>query len=496
MKSLFIIMLSLFTFCIELMGQTSYEDVVYLKNGSVIHGIIVEQIPNESIKIKSGNNVFVFKLSEVQKMTKEEIISSSNQGNRTNVQYDENELKTYLVKKLQTESKSNLQFVEFQKTNGASKIINGQDYYEIWFTFSFKPVKPVYKDGNSWLVSSTQGGVWRNFEVATQKAGGYDAFLSVDGQNEYASNRVIKLSGKAELKKTEQTWLITQLSFSKEELVADVSGVARHLNINGNIQEGENYFLIKDVPLTGSGYTMYQPVQINVPGTIADLAKNIVYKSLSGFRRGQKVSADEYNAATGEKWIVTMTIEKASNSLKSGKALIGGKPYSGYQCEIEMVWKMSKVGDPSTSFTERTTVNTGTPMDNKTEEKAMQSALSKFEDEVKETLLKYGSFQANVLEINELDKKGLPREITLDNAQYLSYGKTIYFFITKEKDLYVGYKNAISMRSVVATGVYRTTISGKIVCKILSGEQNLSRELATGEKLIAISTISRPTKVD
>lgn len=40
-------------------AQTNYEDVVYLKNGSIIHGIIVEQIPNESIKIESGPNTFV-----------------------------------------------------------------------------------------------------------------------------------------------------------------------------------------------------------------------------------------------------------------------------------------------------------------------------------------------------------------------------------------------------------------------------------------------------
>jgi hypothetical protein len=42
-------------------AQTNYEDVVYLKNGSIIHGIIIEQIPNESLKIKSGQNIFVYK---------------------------------------------------------------------------------------------------------------------------------------------------------------------------------------------------------------------------------------------------------------------------------------------------------------------------------------------------------------------------------------------------------------------------------------------------
>ena len=55
-------------------AQTNYEDVVYLKNGSVIHGMIIEQIPNESIKIRTADrNIFVFRIDEIEKMTKEEV---------------------------------------------------------------------------------------------------------------------------------------------------------------------------------------------------------------------------------------------------------------------------------------------------------------------------------------------------------------------------------------------------------------------------------------
>ena len=48
------------------------EDVIYLKNGSVVRGIIVEQIPNETLRIRTrGGSEFVFKMSEVLKITKE-----------------------------------------------------------------------------------------------------------------------------------------------------------------------------------------------------------------------------------------------------------------------------------------------------------------------------------------------------------------------------------------------------------------------------------------
>ena len=55
-------------------GQNNYEEVVYLKNGSIIRGIIIEQIPNQNIKIQTKDrNVFVFKYEEIEKMTKEEL---------------------------------------------------------------------------------------------------------------------------------------------------------------------------------------------------------------------------------------------------------------------------------------------------------------------------------------------------------------------------------------------------------------------------------------
>ena len=49
-------------------------DVVYLKNGSVIRGTIVEQVPGESLKVQTADgSIFVYALDEVEKMTKEQI---------------------------------------------------------------------------------------------------------------------------------------------------------------------------------------------------------------------------------------------------------------------------------------------------------------------------------------------------------------------------------------------------------------------------------------
>lgn len=64
-------------FTIGIFAQNLYSqdniDVVYLKNGSIIKGTIVEQVPNVSLKIKtSDGSIFVYQMDEVEKITKEE----------------------------------------------------------------------------------------------------------------------------------------------------------------------------------------------------------------------------------------------------------------------------------------------------------------------------------------------------------------------------------------------------------------------------------------
>ena len=84
--------------------QSNYEEVVYLKSGSIIRGIIVEQVPNKQIKIQTKDrNVFVFSMDEIEKITKE-LISIKTTGNTNETITDE--------------KKS-----EYQKSDGSAVII-------------------------------------------------------------------------------------------------------------------------------------------------------------------------------------------------------------------------------------------------------------------------------------------------------------------------------------------------------------------------------------
>lgn len=68
-----LLLLTSFIVCgLAVASAQDYREVVYLKNGSIIRGIIVEQIPNVSLKIKTtSGDVYDYDIDEVDKIAKE-----------------------------------------------------------------------------------------------------------------------------------------------------------------------------------------------------------------------------------------------------------------------------------------------------------------------------------------------------------------------------------------------------------------------------------------
>jgi hypothetical protein len=77
-KTLCVLALLLGGFCVALSAQNKMQDVVYLKNGSMIRGMIVEQVPNESLKIRTKDgSLFVYTIDEISRITKESKVTTS-----------------------------------------------------------------------------------------------------------------------------------------------------------------------------------------------------------------------------------------------------------------------------------------------------------------------------------------------------------------------------------------------------------------------------------
>lgn len=56
-----------------LRAQEASVDVVYLKNGSIVRGAIVEMTPGQTVKIRTADgSIFVYQVADVDHMTKEE----------------------------------------------------------------------------------------------------------------------------------------------------------------------------------------------------------------------------------------------------------------------------------------------------------------------------------------------------------------------------------------------------------------------------------------
>jgi hypothetical protein len=59
-------------FSLVAFSQKPVRDVIYLNNGSIIKGNIIEISENKTLKIESCENILVYDLTEVQKIVKEE----------------------------------------------------------------------------------------------------------------------------------------------------------------------------------------------------------------------------------------------------------------------------------------------------------------------------------------------------------------------------------------------------------------------------------------
>ncbi len=119
----------------------NYEDVVYLKNGSIIRGTIVEKDPNANVKIETKDgSLFVYPYSEVERTAQEESRGGQGLANLTNPMDEES------VEKLLSERKDPLiSFILSFFILGSGQIYNGD---------IGKGVSVILATGTSTLIAS------------------------------------------------------------------------------------------------------------------------------------------------------------------------------------------------------------------------------------------------------------------------------------------------------------------------------------------------------
>ncbi len=85
MKKIFLSTIVLFLMSLSVSAQNYKRDIVYLKNGSIIKGDIVEQVPNKTLTIKTiDGSSFVYSFEEILKITKEKQASYNTKKDKRN----------------------------------------------------------------------------------------------------------------------------------------------------------------------------------------------------------------------------------------------------------------------------------------------------------------------------------------------------------------------------------------------------------------------------
>jgi hypothetical protein len=84
MKNIRTVIVVIVLCCLSFLASQAFSqqmDIVRLKNGSVIKGTIIELIPDKTVKIEtSDGSIFVYNLSEVEKIEKEQFPEKTNVG--------------------------------------------------------------------------------------------------------------------------------------------------------------------------------------------------------------------------------------------------------------------------------------------------------------------------------------------------------------------------------------------------------------------------------
>lgn len=220
MKAILLNLLVIFS--LSALAQSAYRDVVYLKNGSIIKGQVIEQIPNVSLKIETADgSILVYRMDEVEKMSKEKYDIPQANPQAAFSKEAENATITYFQRLIQTEGQGDFVYAAFEKTNGVSNGVN--------YTLMFN----LYMD--------VKRGIWFNhpeeFEKGSLLHATTPASNNIMGQTmlavgslqgfplHYVKGKRINFSGEASILQTENGPIVKSHNFTRFTKTDDLNAI-------------------------------------------------------------------------------------------------------------------------------------------------------------------------------------------------------------------------------------------------------------------------------
>lgn len=209
-----IVFLTLFTsFFVSAQNK---QDILYLKNGSIIKGEILELEFNKSVKIKTTDgSIFVFEYDKVQKIEKTAINSSiSNETSSPDAFDGEMQSISTHFSDLIKSKRRDLSYISTQKVNGVSKIINGQKIREIDFLLTITPKINIFITSDNTV---NNNGILNDLGYILNKPTGWGAYTHSPAI-EVATSQKILVWGVATFDFTDNGWRFKTYKLTKFKL--------------------------------------------------------------------------------------------------------------------------------------------------------------------------------------------------------------------------------------------------------------------------------------
>jgi hypothetical protein len=424
------ILLFVIFFTTQIFAQTQTRDIVYLKNGSIIKGQIIEMKPAESLKIETADgSLFVYKMSEILKMEKEIMSTTVNIQNTTNRVEELSErrakevVETIFSNVILSESVKIVGIVEWnselRKDNDIKRYIIGKVRLEVfnygkWIiqypstTFWFTRID------NEWYLD----GVGTNFD-------GY-AYVSYGRWVRAIYEKVSEVKTKSQIQ--EKTNQLLKAGDWKQTDISELTLNPIYLK-SANVplfENSSNKFTVKKLPKRCNDCRNDNIMSI----------ENSLRNAISGTNRYSSINETDFTNSSN-KSKVTFYVSQISFKHKGVNDKGNDK---GFSCSITYAVSTRATFTSPQEFTFKDTKsNIATSSVWKiysNKRSAFSGALLEFENQIKKTIIKNFPLSLSVKSI-ELDKKG--------NAEYIILENSNNFFDTKEVDFYIIEKSSLSV---------------------------------------------------
>ncbi|MEI2675071.1 MAG: hypothetical protein V9F05_13600 [Chitinophagaceae bacterium] len=466
-------------------GQNNIEDVVYLKNGSIIRGLVLETIPNQTVKIQTvDRNIFVFQMSEVEKITKEEKPNTTAPNSSMSTETTDNRMEVaqaYMSNIISNESIGILKVITFTKMNAVEMNNFGVSFYKIDYKILVEFNNPGWVCGDPFTNT-----IFDDFKVAAKEPekGIYGAGYNDFGEKvtAYSKGQQVEFFGNVNLELSENGWRGTDQEFLKYKVLVYTPNNPATSSENSN----SNNTTIKSVEALK--YSEIKVVLI-FPDIFSEKEMNIAFGSKVIISEEQEYITNKIiekitainrltlpkTTSKNEEIFKEITINVTDIALKTSNIKTGTETTHGYLYTYNVEFVVTNL-ENNTTKSYRYEYNGINILNAKTSKKlALETSADIMQNFLNNFIFQEFPIKINVLNISSENSKQIATKVSTNVPMYNL--KNILFNV---------YENPVSENSTPIGSIKLIEINGNL-CKVLEGSEDITTKLRDGKKLCALS---------